>query len=515
MGSGNQSIPHATSALPPWPGAGNGHARAAFVGAVTDAIGRGEWSEAADVLRGIPPAEMPVRLAVPFLVVALQRDEPALVDAAVQTAIVADVPGIVRARLAWRLAFAERPEAAWHVLHADPAAMADPEAFALITPLLARIIRSPKGTDALRAAARALARRYGNQASVEPTPVPIKFGQGPGGAHPGSLPARLLLAPGTPPAVMQAYQRAVAESEALLAQRKPPDVRELRDVFVNRLGQIWLSDGKVVRQSGQAIPAASRAAAETAPQISEAVFGTETHNNIYHWLADWLPSLAWRFEPDAPDIPVLIRDDAAPFVVESLRMVGGPRLALHAVGDALRVGRLLLGSFGAGTIAPLGAHRRMLDALRLAVDAAAEPPGGVPRRLYISRRDSMKRRMENEPEVEAALARLGFRAVTLTGMPFAQQARLVRGAEIIAGPHGAGLAHLLLAEPGTAVFEIMPGTVTGALMTTCMSRLSRLMGHRHLIWLEASSPLAPDWTVNLQAMLPAVEAFAAEADQLR
>ena len=346
-------------------------------------------------------------------------------------------------------------------------------------------------------------------------PAPYAFAEGPLDPHPGPGAARILAAPGVPPAVLGAYRAAVRGFEAALANRSQPDVAEYRDVFVNRLGQMWQANGQVVLDQGQAVPEASRAAMAAAPSAPEAVLAAETHNSIYHWLADWLPSLAWRFEPGAPELPVVVRDDAAGFVTESLRLAGGEALPLLRAGDALQVGRLFHGSFGAGGIAPLGAHRRLLETMRAAVDAAPAPPGGTARRLYISRRDSAKRRLGNEEAVEAALTARGFRAVTLTGMPYAAQARLVREAEVIAAPHGGGLAHLLLARPGTAVFEIMPGTVAGAQLTTCMARLSRLMGLRHLVWLEALNPVTARWAADLPAMLPALEAFLRGEEALR
>jgi capsular polysaccharide biosynthesis protein len=475
--------------------------------AVEAAAARADWAAVTAALREVPPRQMPPPLVSTFLAAALRDDRPDALRAAVLAAVEADIPPARRARLAWRLAFAHRPNEAWLVLHADPAAMADAAAYPTIVQLLGRIARAPEAPAELRASAGALARRYANRATATPVPAPHAFAAGPLAPHPGPGAARILAAPGVPAVVIEAYRAAIGGFEAALATRAQPDVVEFRDVFVNRLGQVWLANGQVVLDQGRAVPEASRAAMPGAPSVAEAALAAETHNSIYHWLADWLPSLAWRFEPGAPDIPVVVRDDAAGFVLESLRLAGGAALPVLPAGDALRVGRLFLGSFGAGSIAPLGAHRRLLDTLRAAVDAAPEPPGGTARRLYISRRDSAKRRLSNEEAVEAALAARGFRAVTFTGMPYAAQARLVRGAEAIAAPHGGGLAHLLLARPGTAVFEIMPGTVAGAQLTTCMARLSRLMGLRHLVWLEALNPVTARWAAGLPEMLPALDAF--------
>jgi hypothetical protein len=479
------------------------------------AVAAGDWAAVAGGLSAVPPREVPPRLVPAFIAAALQLDSATYVRAAARAAIAADLRPLLRARLAWRLAFADHPDEAWLVLHADPAALADPGAYTAIVQLLARIAAAPHASGELRAAAEALGRRFAKRAAVTPARAPHAFAQGPAEPRPGHGPARIVPAPGVSPAIEHAYRRAIEGFEAALHQRPAPAVTELRDVFVNRLGQIWLASGEVVQDRSLGLPPASRAATAGAPSVPAAALAVEAHNSIYHWLADWLPSLAWRLEPGAPDVPVLIRDDAAAFVRESLRMAGGERLPVIGVGDALHVGRLLIGTCGAGSLAPLGAHRRLLEALQAAVDAVAEPPEGRPRRLYISRRDSTKRPMENEAAVEAALARLGFRAVTLTGRPLAEQARLLRGADLIAAPHGAGLVHLLFARPGTAVFEIMPGDPLAAALRSCMARLSRLLGHRHLIWLEARNPVTARWGANLPAMLPALEAFAEEARPLK
>jgi Glycosyltransferase 61 len=81
---------------------------------------------------------------------------------------------------------------------------------------------------------------------------------------------------------------------------------------------------------------------------------------------------------------------------------------------------------------------------------APSPPSAL---LYISRRDSPARQVENEDEVIACLEPYGFQIVTLSGMSVAAQAALFGSARVVAGPHGAGFANLLFCNPGTAVLE--------------------------------------------------------------
>jgi capsular polysaccharide biosynthesis protein len=74
--------------------------------------------------------------------------------------------------------------------------------------------------------------------------------------------------------------------------------------------------------------------------------------------------------------------------------------------------------------------------------------------IYISRRDSPARRVENEDEVIACLEPLGFEVATLSGMSVAAQAALFASARVIVGPHGAGFANLLFCQPGAIVLEL-------------------------------------------------------------
>lgn len=73
--------------------------------------------------------------------------------------------------------------------------------------------------------------------------------------------------------------------------------------------------------------------------------------------------------------------------------------------------------------------------------------------IYISRRDSPGRQVENEDEVIACLEAFGFQVVTLSGMSVAEQAALFASARVVVGPHGAGFSNLLFCKPGTIVLE--------------------------------------------------------------
>jgi capsular polysaccharide biosynthesis protein len=88
-------------------------------------------------------------------------------------------------------------------------------------------------------------------------------------------------------------------------------------------------------------------------------------------------------------------------------------------------------------------------AARLRKEAPSQPSP----LLYISRRDSPSRQVENEDEVIACLEPYGFQVVTLSGLSAAAQAALFGSARAVAGPHEAEFANLLFCKPGTLVLE--------------------------------------------------------------
>lgn len=75
-------------------------------------------------------------------------------------------------------------------------------------------------------------------------------------------------------------------------------------------------------------------------------------------------------------------------------------------------------------------------------------------RIYISRSQCSHRRVTNETEVTAFLRRRGFRVVHLESLSVSETAALMASAEIVIGPHGAGLTNLAFCKPGAIAIEL-------------------------------------------------------------
>ena len=82
------------------------------------------------------------------------------------------------------------------------------------------------------------------------------------------------------------------------------------------------------------------------------------------------------------------------------------------------------------------------------------PPRAEGKKIYISRRDANSRRLTNESELIDLLVRNGFVVLELDRMSVAQQVLAFAEADVIIGPHGAGLANIVFCQKGTTVIEI-------------------------------------------------------------
>jgi capsular polysaccharide biosynthesis protein len=193
--------------------------------------------------------------------------------------------------------------------------------------------------------------------------------------------------------------------------------------------------------------------------------GSMAPHNWFHWIIDTLPTLyqARFLPPEFDDFPLLVPSGA-------LRRENW-RAALDAVADGRRVigvsdDRLvkvnnlvfLEGATRANPHSSLGAvsgrisvrkdllieyRDFILDHFDLSSVGAIS---GV--RIFLARKAEDVRRY-NQPEVVEMLSKHGFKPVFLEDLTFRESIRLFRSAEIIAGPHGAGLANLLFCTSKT------------------------------------------------------------------
>ncbi len=181
-------------------------------------------------------------------------------------------------------------------------------------------------------------------------------------------------------------------------------------------------------------------------------------SNYYHWLIDSLPQLLLldSLQLEEP-ITLLMRADLKPFQQRSLEMCLPPNVTVQYVEnrDWVSVDTLLLPSH-------LRLHLKnyipieYLNYVRTAImkQIAAPDAPVAPERIYISRELATTRRVHNEAEVIACLSAYGFKAVQMEMLSFEEQVNLMRNANWIVSPHGAGLTNMLFAD-NASVLEFL------------------------------------------------------------
>ncbi len=199
---------------------------------------------------------------------------------------------------------------------------------------------------------------------------------------------------------------------------------------------------------------------------------------------------------------------------EMLNRLGLPAsLQMQAVeqGETFRVERLLFpwSVHGQASYHPMVSD--FYDRMSASIPDSADR---WPRRFYIDRRGSAARVLENETALAAAVQASGIIPVRLENLPFADQVRLFRNAELVVAPHGAGLTNLGFARPGCRVLELH----MDAYVNWCFRNLAALRGLDYdcIIgratgpWLDVPSAAvhAMRWNVSLPHVLAGLETAA-------
>ncbi|GGI95807.1 hypothetical protein GCM10008995_02320 [Halobellus salinus] len=167
-------------------------------------------------------------------------------------------------------------------------------------------------------------------------------------------------------------------------------------------------------------------------------------NNYYHWLIEHLPKIRGvrHYEAQTRNKPTLIiPNDPPPYVLESLKVLNIDTSAcVEWNPPAIDVDTLVLPAYPEATPENLRWLRRHIQA------PLTEGQHKSQKRIYISRGNAQKRKISNENQIEDVLDKFGFKRVLAEDFAFTQQVKLFSNAEVILGPHGAGLTNMIWAN---------------------------------------------------------------------
>lgn len=177
--------------------------------------------------------------------------------------------------------------------------------------------------------------------------------------------------------------------------------------------------------------------------------------NYYHWVLEYLRklrALELYQEQTGNDPTVLIARDQPRWVTESLKLAGyDPADLTRWSGGVASVDRLIIPEHRSGGAVSPSDCRWLRDRMTANADGSTNS-----NRIYVSRREADQRRVVNEEELLEALSSFGFEAYVLEQMSFEDQVSLFNDAELIVGPHGAGLVNMIFSAD-TTVVELLHG----------------------------------------------------------
>ncbi len=187
--------------------------------------------------------------------------------------------------------------------------------------------------------------------------------------------------------------------------------------------------------------------------------------NYYHWMTEFLPRLrgvcAYNVRHGARP-KILVERDPPSWVVESLTLAGvSPDECIEWEFEKIEVENLIVPRFNRkGFPTPFDPSPTDLAWIRnRLLSAVAAGPVETSSRIFVSREDADSRRLENREEIIDLVSEYGFDVVVPSERSVAEQVNLFRSADVIVGPHGAGLTNLLFAQDATLV-ELIPRDYT-------------------------------------------------------
>jgi capsular polysaccharide biosynthesis protein len=183
----------------------------------------------------------------------------------------------------------------------------------------------------------------------------------------------------------------------------------------------------------------------------------EAATNYWHWTFELLPRIhllsLGGFTPEVVDY-YLVNHRDLPFQQETLRDMGIPP---NKVVKTNRSCHFALDRAVTTSLKPGQFHvtKWVCDFL-FDIAKRQNPIAPANRRLYVSRRTSGFRRVQNEVAVMKALEPMGFEMILPDTLTVAEQRRAFYQAEFVVASHGSGLTNIVYCQPGTRVVEVFP-----------------------------------------------------------
>lgn len=175
-----------------------------------------------------------------------------------------------------------------------------------------------------------------------------------------------------------------------------------------------------------------------------------------HWIVDHLPKLRMLdvYEKQTGNKPsILTRSDPASYEIETLSLLGyGENRISEWSGGEYKVDHLVTTNHRIGRHS-IRDYKWLRKQFLSEVDTAQQEK--TAQKVYISRQQARNRMVRNYREWEEELESRGFEPIIAESLSVKDQIRVFNNADVIMGPHGAGLTNMVFGDD-PLVIELFP-----------------------------------------------------------
>ena len=236
--------------------------------------------------------------------------------------------------------------------------------------------------------------------------------------------------------------------------------------------------------------------------VDTALWVTDTWSkNYFHWILECLPRIL-AIRKLGINSPILLPEHIynASYVQDSIRDFGLEAITFN-FRQTVRVKELLLPSHDS----PCAFDPEYLNLVVQGYQKLDSPKESlVNRKVYITRRGALKRKIDNEEELIPFLEKRGFELVQMESLSFRQQRELMRETKVLLSLHGAGLANMIFMPKDSIIIELHPDVER---YNSCFYHLASALGIKYCYSFEKGDHPNPQEAnikvdlANLQSLL--------------
>lgn len=248
--------------------------------------------------------------------------------------------------------------------------------------------------------------------------------------------------------------------EKTIGNAPPSGIATFRNVTVLPNGTIVLENGEAISESLErnSLKWLPKQAFNVKEGPDAAVLATKVGAKNYgHFIVEILPRIMQCKELIGPKTPVLLSELSRGFADQIIRYATGSELDRIFIGEsALSIKRLVWPL--RNTIHPMDNSPRAIQrvaSLRL----PCVPTSG--RKLFLTRRDAVSRKLVDESAIFSALEPMGFEWISPGNLEFSKQVEVFSGAEMVVAVAGAALTNLVFMPEESKVAMLAPSTMAG------------------------------------------------------